>query len=177
MPAQFHIRRAAIADADVIARHRARMFYDMGDIPNELFEEFQERSRAHLCEMFERGEYVGWLASPPDSLGEIVGGAGVQLRRVSPHPSTGPNGERGIAEGRHAIVINVFTEPEWRRRGAAALLMQQIIDWARTEKIDRLVLHASDDGRALYERLGFVPTNEMKFPNLSFIANAAPPPD
>jgi ribosomal protein S18 acetylase RimI-like enzyme len=28
--------------------------------------------------------------------------------------------------------------------------------------IRRIVLHASDEGRRLYERLGFVPTNEMR---------------
>jgi hypothetical protein len=25
------------------------------------------------------------------------------------------------------------------------------------------VLHASDDGRALYDKLGFTPTNEMRY--------------
>ena len=83
--------------------------------------------------------------------------------RSCPHPSTGPNGEQGIAEGRHAIIINVFTEPQWRRRGLAALLMQHIIDWSRQKELDRLVLHASDEGRALYEKLGFALTSEMKF--------------
>ncbi len=163
MPNQFHVRFATPADADIIGTHRARMFYDMGDIPDHLFDEFQARSREHLQRMLKSGEYIGWLASPAHSLGKIIAGAGVQLRQVSPHPSTGPNGERGIAEGRHAIIINVFTEPEWRRRGVAALLMQYIIDWSRNEKLDRLVLHASDEGRALYEKLGFVQTSEMKF--------------
>jgi GNAT superfamily N-acetyltransferase len=163
MARQFHIRRATPADADIIGMHRAHMFHDMGDIPDHLFAEFQARSRDHLHQMLLRGEYVGWLASPHDSLGKIVGGAGVQLRRVSPHPSTGPNGEPGIGEGRHAIVINVYTEPEWRRRGVASMLLKHIIDWSRAEKLDRLVLHASEDGRALYEKLGFEATNEMKF--------------
>jgi GNAT superfamily N-acetyltransferase len=163
MSSEFHVRRATPADAEIIGTHRARMFHDMGDIPDHLFAEFQTRSREHLQKMLTTGEYVGWLASPADSLGKIIGGAGVQLRQVSPHPSTGPNGEPGIAEGRHAIIINVFTEPEWRRRGVAALLMRHIIDWSRAEKLDRLVLHASDDGRALYGKLGFVETSEMKF--------------
>jgi GNAT superfamily N-acetyltransferase len=163
MSTEFHVRRATPADAEIIGTHRARMFCDMGDIPDHLFEEFRTRSREHLSRMFTSGEYVGWLASPADSLGKIIAGAGVQLRHVSPHPSTGPNGEQGIAEGRHALIINVYTEPEWRRRGIAALLMQHIIDWSHAEKLDRLVLHASDDGRALYEKLGFVLTNEMKF--------------
>ena len=35
--------------------------------------------------------------------------------------------------------------------------------WAAAERLDRLVLQASDQGRRLYQRLGFVPTNEMRF--------------
>jgi hypothetical protein len=33
-------------------------------------------------------------------------------------------------------------------------------------KVRRIVLHASDYGRPLYERLGFVPTNEMRLETL-----------
>ena len=163
MPTQFHVRLATPDDAEIIGWHRARMFYDMGDIPDHLFDEFRSRSRDRIHEQLVSGEYVGWLASPNHALEKIIAGAGAQLRRVMPHPSTGPNGEPGIGEGRHAIIINVFTEPEWRRRGIAALLMQHIIDWSRKERLDRLVLHASEYGRALYEKLGFVLTNEMKF--------------
>jgi GNAT superfamily N-acetyltransferase len=163
MSEHVHIRIATPADADIIGTHRARMFYDMGDIPDHLFDEFRARSRNRIHEQLVSGEYVGWLASPNGALKKIIAGAGAQLRRVMPHPLTGANGEPGIGEGRHAIIINVFTEPEWRRRGLAALLMQHIIDWSRQERLDRLILHASDDGRALYEKLGFVLTNEMKF--------------
>jgi Predicted acetyltransferase len=69
----------------------------------------------------------------------------------------------GIGEGRHAIVLNVYTDRAWRRRGVAEALMRAVINWAREERLDRLVLHASDEGRALYERLGFAATNEMRF--------------
>jgi GNAT superfamily N-acetyltransferase len=72
-------------------------------------------------------------------------------------------GDVTIADGRQAIVVNVFTEPAWRRQGAAALLMRHVLDWARDTKLDTLVLHASSDGRTLYEQLGFVATNEMRY--------------
>jgi hypothetical protein len=53
------------------------------------------------------------------------------------------------------------------RNGAAGallrLLMKIIIEWSREQRLDGLVLHASNEGRALYERLGFVSTNEMGF--------------
>jgi GNAT superfamily N-acetyltransferase len=163
MSEQFHIRLATPADADIIGWHRARMFQDMGDVPDNIFEEFRAKSRDRLHHALTSGEYIGWLASAKDAPAKIIGGAGVQLRHALPHPFTNPNGEITVADGRHAIILNVFTEPDWRRRGVAALLMQHIIDWSRKERLDRLILHASDDGRQLYERLGFASTNEMKF--------------
>jgi GNAT superfamily N-acetyltransferase len=57
----------------------------------------------------------------------------------------------------------VYTEKPWRRRGVAALLMRHVLEWARTSEMETLVLHASEDGRPLYERLGFVVTNEMRY--------------
>ena len=103
-----------------------------------------------------------WLAIAADS-STIIGGAGIGLRDVSPHPLVRLNGEVQVAEGRHGIILNVFTEPEWRRLGVASSLLERMVDWARTERLDRLVLHASKEGRAVYERLGFVATNEMRF--------------
>ena len=124
----------------------------MGLVPEPLFESYRAQCETRLREMLETGEYVGWLASPNEVPDKIVAGVGVQLRRVLPHLAEGPGGEISIAEGRHAIIINVFTEPEWRRRGVAKLLMEELIGWARAERLDRLVLHASDEGRLLYEK-------------------------
>ena len=40
--------------------------------------------------------------------------------------------------------------------------MQTIIAWCRLENFVRVNLHASDDGRHLYESLGFEASNEMR---------------
>jgi GNAT superfamily N-acetyltransferase len=162
MSKRFTIRRATPEDVDTIAGHRARMFEEMGDVPPDAFEILRAKSRERLPDLLTRGEYIGWLAIPTQCPDIIAGGAGVQLRKVLPHPLPRANEGNKIAEGRHAIIINVFTEPEWRRQGVAVLLLQRIIDWARAEQIDRLVLHASEAGRSIYERLGFVDTNEMR---------------
>ena len=60
-------------------------------------------------------------------------------------------------------MLNVFTERAWRRRGLAKLLMEHVIAGARTAGVTTLVLHASAEGRPLYEALGFSPTNEMRY--------------
>ena len=163
MDGSFLIRLATSADADTIARHRARMFQDMGEVPPHLFEEFRAKSRDRLHDALTRGEYIGWLACPEGDSKIVVGGAGIQLHRVLPHPFPRSGQEVTVADGRHGIVLNVFTEPEWRRRGVAALLLARIIDWSRQNHLERLTLHASPEGRSLYQRLGFVASNEMRF--------------
>jgi GNAT superfamily N-acetyltransferase len=158
----FHIRLALPDDAPLIAQHRARMFQDMGQVPESSFAEFRARCEPRIRAMLETGEYVGWLACPDDQPSHVVAGVGVQVRQTLPHPSGEVDDNFAIAEGRQGLIINVFTEPEWRRRGVAGLLMQEIIAWAREQRLDRLVLHASDEGRALYEGVGFKPSNEMR---------------
>ena len=157
---KFHVRLATIDDADIIAWHRVRMFQDMGDLQPHLLEAFRMKSCEQLREVIARGEYVGWLTSLKVAPDTVIAGAGVHLRRVLPHPAE--NGA-AFAEGRHAVVVNVFTEPEWRRQGLAAMLLNRIIHWAREQNLDELILHSSTEGRWLHERLGFVPTTEMRF--------------
>jgi len=159
----FNIRLATRADLDVISDHRARMFSDMGELPADLFEAFRAQSKDTLHGMFERNQYIGWLATSPDDPDKIVAGAGVALRDVAPHPQPNSAGKFDIASGRQAIIQNVYTEPDWRRRGIGTLLMKEIIAWSQKTGIDSLVLHASNEGRPLYEKLGFVPTTEMRF--------------
>jgi GNAT superfamily N-acetyltransferase len=47
------------------------------------------------------------------------------------------------AERHQELIANVITEPEWRRRGIAKLLLKEIIAWSREQPLDDLVLHAS----------------------------------
>jgi GNAT superfamily N-acetyltransferase len=154
----FRIRRATAQDAGIVAWHRARMFQDMGDVSDDAFEILRAKARARLKEWLDSGDYVGWLATPADQPEIVVGGAGVQLQPILPRPVNVST----VGEGRQGTVVNVFTEPQWRRRGIAGLLIKEIITWSKDEHLDRLLLHASDEGRSLYERLGFIAGNEMR---------------
>lgn len=136
------------------------MFRDMGDLPPDQEGSLEAAARRVLTEWLTAGNYVAWVASPQDRPTEIVAGAGVQLRPLLPRPQPGHS---TIREGPEAIVLNVFTERRWRRRGVARRLMEAVIAWARTHGVARLVLHASPEGRPLYEQLGFAATNEMRY--------------
>lgn len=161
MTTAFQVRPATVDEAPVIARHRAEMFSDMGTLPKRLYDRLVDGTVRFLDRAMPAGEYLGWFVVPSEKPAEIVGGAGLLLRRVPPHPLR--DSEAGLAEGRQGLVMNVFTERAWRRRGVADLLMRHLLAWVANSDLDTLVLHASDEGRALYERLGFVATNEMRF--------------
>jgi GNAT superfamily N-acetyltransferase len=142
------------------------MWQDMGDLPEDVFEQLRARAKVQFRETTATGEYVGWLAALASKPETIVAGAGIFLRASLPSPRK-VNGETvGVTTGKLGLLINVFTEPEWRRRGVAMLLMQRAIDWSREQRLDRLILHASPSGRPLYEKMGFVSTNEMRLETL-----------
>ena len=162
MSSDFIVRRATVADASVIARHRAEMFRDMGALPDDLNAALVADATRRLEIAVASGEYVGWLAAAATAPAETIAGAGVHRRLILPHPIA-KAGRTVVAAGDQGLVVNVFTERQWRRRGVARLLMQHVIAWAAGAGLDTLVLHASDEGRALYEALGFVATNEMRY--------------
>ena len=153
----FQIRRAIAQDADIISWHRARMFQDMGDVLEDAFEILRAKARTRLEQWIDNRNYIGWLATPADKPETVVGGAGVQLQSILPRPVNAST----IGEGRQGTIVNVFTEPQWRRHGIASLLVEEIVAWSKDQRIERLLLHASDEGRSLYEQFGFVASNEM----------------
>ena len=159
----FNVRLATAADLELISEHRARMFKDMGELPVEMFDSFRAQSLESLRRLFGQEEYVGWLASLEGEPEKIIAGAGVHLREVPPHPQPDVSGKIDIVSGRQAVIVNVYTEPEWRRRGLAALLIEKILNWTRAQGIESVVLHASDSGRGVYEHLGFIATTEMRY--------------
>ncbi len=146
------IRLATPLDLEVVLRHRRRMFEEMGFRDPQALERMLEVSATLLGRGLEDGSYRGWLAEAPD--GCVVAGGGVIVLTFQPHP-VDPRPQR-------AWVVNMFTEPEYQRRGLARRLVQEMIDWCRAEGMRYLYLHASDAGRPLYESMGFIANNEMR---------------
>ncbi len=155
---EYTIRRTTVNDAAVIAHHRVSMFRDMGQVPTQaLAAELLEASQAQLASLLREGFYVGWLAVGAND--RVLGGAGVHLKPTLPRITH----EGRVATGSIPLAVNVYTEPRSRRLGVARALMQAMMEWARAQGFDRLLLHASDSGRPLYRSLGFAPTNEMRW--------------
>jgi ribosomal protein S18 acetylase RimI-like enzyme len=152
MSPEYRVRSATAADAAVIAHHRAAMFRDMGLIDSRDMADLNAATRAYLADALPAREYLGWLA---EDGGTVVAGGGMLIRPALPRPET-------LHGGQEAYILNVYTEPEHRRRGLACQLMEVMLLWCREHDIRRISLHASDEGRRLYESLGFLQTNEMR---------------
>jgi len=156
---RYTIRRCTRADAATIARHRVEMFKDMGDVPTvELASELLEKSTTALTALLADDSYVGWFAIDGDA--NVIGGAGVHIKPQLPRIS---HDHLRIETSAVPLAVNVYTEPRWRGKGVARSLMRAIMEWATAEGVDRIVLHASNAGRPLYESLGFHATNEMRW--------------
>jgi GNAT superfamily N-acetyltransferase len=151
------IRRADVSDVPTLVRHRVGMFRDMGQTRDATEPALAEASAEFFRAAVASGEYIAWLAVPADAPDKVVARAGIWLRPMLPRP-----GATGVVQGHEALIANVYTEPAWRRHGLAAMLMGCALAYTRERGIARVLLHASAEGRPLYESLGFVPTAEMK---------------
>ncbi|MFI5363562.1 MAG: GNAT family N-acetyltransferase [Elusimicrobiota bacterium] len=151
MSATLRIRAAAIDDIPEILRQRRGMFEDMGCRDGDALAAMVSVSAGYLQKAVADGSFRAWLVMDGDRV--VAGGAIV----ISPWPALA-----GDSACRRATILNVYTDPDHRRRGIARLLMRTMIDWCRREGFARVSLHASKDGRHLYESLGFEPTNEMR---------------
>jgi ribosomal protein S18 acetylase RimI-like enzyme len=154
----FAVREATSADIPRLAQHRVSMFRDMDELLTSG-DELARAMEAYLREAMPRREYLAWIADVVGPSRRAIGGAGAQLRPIPPRPLT-PAGDLEL--GPEAIVLNVYVEPDWRRRGVARALVRTVLSALAERGIRRIVLHASEDGRRLYESLGFVQTNEMR---------------
>jgi GNAT superfamily N-acetyltransferase len=144
LPAEYRVRPATLDDADVLVRHRVRMFTDMG-VPLDAAA-LDTAFRAWLAETMPAGTYRAWLVETAD--GGIVGGGGLTVLPWPPGPH--------YSRGRLAFVYNVYTDAGHRRRGLARLVMDTIHEWCRDAGITSIALNASRDGQGLYDSMGYV---------------------
>ena len=151
LPEGYTVRRASTDDIDTLVAHRRAMFVDMGYRDETALDSMAAKCHDWLLSRMNCEEYLAWLAIAPDQ--SIVAGAGLWIMDWIPHM---------IGSGPRGNILNVYTAVEFRRRGLAGELMKVALQWCRSNGVDTLVLHASPDGRRLYESMGFVGTNEMR---------------
>ncbi len=144
------IRYATPEDAPLITGHRHKMFADNAFTTETALNasdvEFERWVRMRLAD----GRYLGLLLEEEQT---VVAGAGIFFADFPPHWMD--------PQPRRAYILNVYTASAYRSKGYAKLLMEQVIAECKQRSVPTVVLHASPQGRPLYERFGFEPTDEM----------------
>ncbi len=153
MDPSIRIRRGTADDIPVIVHHRLGMMAEMsiGDPASHAL--YSGDFTSFVTDAMSSGCYHQWLAETES--GTVVAGASAY---IVPWP-----GNPDDRLQKRAFIINVFTEPAYRKRGIARRLVESILAWSRTQGFHSVRLHASEMGRPLYELIGFKPTHEMRY--------------
>ena len=147
-----NIRETTSEDLEEILYHRRQMFFDMGN-SDALVDRIVESSRPAIQRYLADGSYRGWFAITEHE--QVAAGVGLLITPLVSGTMSPDNVNR-------AYLLNVYTYPEFRKRGLARELTQKAIDYCRAEGFKVLWLHASKYGRPIYESMGFEATNEMR---------------
>lgn len=66
--------------------------------------------------------------------------------------------------GKKAYIMNMYTKPLYRRNGIAKRTLALLVEDAKKRGITSISLEATEIGRPLYEKFGFVQMkNEMEY--------------
>jgi ribosomal protein S18 acetylase RimI-like enzyme len=139
------VRPGVPDDAEELTRLRVVMFEDMGyDVGVGDWE-------GPCAAMFRRElGGPGLLATVVDAPGGgLASCAAAFIHADMPRP--------GDVATSMAHLHNVCTDPAWRRQGLARLVVTALVDRLDALGLTKTDLHASVNGRGLYESLGFKP--------------------
>ena len=144
----YRIRLATVGDVDELIRLRLDFLEEVGSLKAGADGgELGAAMRDYLVRKMPSGEFLAWVA---ESEGAIVATSGVTIFERP------PNG--GNIAGLEAYLSNMYTLPAWRGRGVGTALVGTIVAHFKTTRVKRIWLHATDQGRPVYAKAGFVPS-------------------
>lgn len=137
-----------------------RIRIEMLKVVNNLSEDtvFSQAFMKSTEEYFKNGNQSTLLAID-DVDNEVIGCATICYIKLMPtfdHPS-----------GNRAHVMNVYTRSTYRRQGIALKMMNMLIEEAKQNGVTEISLDATESGRFLYEKMGFIHTDEGMILNLN----------
>jgi GNAT superfamily N-acetyltransferase len=128
------------------------MFDEIERLPDAEGDQLESAICGYIQRALPASTFYSWVV---EHSGEIVAGGGLQLRTLMPRP--------GFVQGEpEGLIVSMWTEPAHRRRGLGRQIVEAILAWGAANGVTRFTLHASNDGRPLYELYGFRQTNEMR---------------
>lgn len=148
-------QKATMDDIDILTESRIRVLRAANQLSDDVdMAEVERESREYYLESLKDGSHTAYLVFDGEKL---AGTGGVSYYRVMPtyHNPT----------GRKAYIMNMFTDPMYRRRGVALRTLDLLVRDAKSRGVTAIALEATEMGRPLYEKYGFVKMNgEMELP-------------
>ena len=148
-------KKAKLEDIDILTKTRIEVLKAANQLPdNTDMSEVERETYNYYQKALRDGSHIAYLVFDED---RFVGAGGVSFFQVMPtyhNPS-----------GNKAYIMNMYTNPEYRRLGIAYKTLDMLIRDTKSKGITAISLEATDMGRPLYEKYGFVKMNdEMELP-------------
>ncbi len=142
----FEYRKANIEDIEELVRTRITVLRAANQLSDDAdMSEVEKESYEYYKKALASGEHIAYLVYDED---KFIGAGGVSFYQVMPtfhNPS-----------GKKAYIMNMYTAPEYRRKGIAYHTLDLLVKAARERGVSQISLEATEAGRPLYEKYGFV---------------------
>lgn len=146
MAKNYKYKKATIADIDELVRTRIIVLRAANKLSNDVDMSLVEKeSYEYYKSALETGEHVAYLVYDNET---FIGTGGVSFYQVMPtyHNPT----------GKKAYIMNMYTASEYRRQGIAFHTLDLLVKDVRKQDVSQITLEATEMGRPLYEKYGFV---------------------
>ena len=139
-------RKATLDDLEILTETRIEVLRAANQLSNDVdMSEVKKQSLEYYQNALINNSHLAYLIFDED---KFVGAGGISYFQVMPtyHNPT----------GKKAYIMNMYTAPEYRRQGIAIHTLNLLVNDAREQGVSQIVLEATDMGRPLYEKYGFV---------------------
>ncbi len=142
--------KAVLKDIEILTETRIIVLRAANQLSDDVdMSDVKKQSYLYYQKALSEDSHVAYLVFDGD---EFVGAGGISFFQVMPtfHNPT----------GKKAYIMNMYTKPEYRRRGIAYKTLDLLVTEAKQRGIDAISLEATDMGKPLYEKYGFVKMND-----------------
>lgn len=150
----YFYKKADCGDLDALVKMRTEVLRAANKLSEKVdLAEVETESEKYYKSALENQMHIAYLVYDAQ---QVIGAGGVSFYQVLPAYHN--------ANGWKAYIMNMYTNPCYRRRGIARNVLELLIKEAEDRGITQITLEATQEGRPLYEACGFVQMqNEMEW--------------
>lgn len=139
-------RKATIEDVSLLAKIRVNFLNEVNHhTAKDDNEDLLINNKMYFENAFKDKSFVAWIAFDNN---EIAATSGLTLYLLPPN--------RSAPDGKVAYISNMYTLPNFRGKGIASHLFSLIMNEAKSLGYKKVLLNATDLGRPIYEKYGFI---------------------